>query len=168
MNSIGNKHQLTRFPPGSIFEVLHIAFPLMLAALSVNLMMFCDRIILAYYSLQAMNAVAIATMFIAVFQFGIIAIVSIAEVFVGQHNGAKRYQQLAEPVWQMIWLSLASFIIFMPLAFFTGKWVLPPHYHTLGITYYKIITAFSTIMALSAALSAFFINSSCLDRSLAM
>ena len=151
-------YQLTRFQSGSIREVFHIAFPLMLAALSVNLMMFCDRVILARYSLEAMNAAAIANMSMALFQFGVIAIASIAEVFVGQHNGAKRYHKLAEPVWQMIWLSVASFIIFIPLAFFSGKWVIPTHYQTLGLTYYKIITLFSPIMALNAAISAFFIG----------
>lgn len=158
MSNKNNPIGLTRFRSGGIREVLYIAFPLMLAALSINLMMFCDRLILARYSLQAMNAVAIATMTIAICQFGLIGIVSIAEVFVGQHNGAKDYHKLAEPVWQMIWLSLGSFIIFIPLALFTGKWAIPSSYQALGLTYYKLITAISPIMALSAAISAFFIG----------
>ena len=47
-----------------------------------------------------------------VFIYGGIGIASIAEVFVGQFNGAKEYLKVASLVWQMIWFSLATSVIF--------------------------------------------------------
>ena len=149
---------LTRFPAGSSREILHIAFPLMLASLSANFMLFCDRLILAHYTLEAMNAVAIATMTISVFQFGLIAIASIAEVFVGQYNGAGMRRKMAEPVWQMIWFALGSAIIFIPLALFSGPLIIPEHYQALGLPFYQPLVAATPLVGLSAAISAFFIG----------
>jgi MATE family multidrug resistance protein len=149
---------LTRFPAGSSREILHIAFPLMLASISANFMLFCDRIILAHFSLDAMNAVAIATMTISIFQFGLIALASIAEVFVGQYNGAGIRRKMAEPVWQMIWLSLFSAIIFVPLALFSGSLIIPHDYQALGLPFYQPLIAATPLVGLSAAISAFFIG----------
>ncbi|MSP53704.1 MAG: MATE family efflux transporter [Gammaproteobacteria bacterium] len=149
---------LTRFSAGSSREILHIAFPLMLASISANFMLFCDRIILAHFSLDAMNAVAIATMMISVFQFGLIAIASIAEVFVGQYNGAGLKRKMAEPVWQMIWLSLFSALLFIPLALYSGQWIIPHDYQALGLPFYQPLTAATPLVGVSAAISAFFIG----------
>lgn len=149
---------LTRFPAGSSREILHIAFPLMLASISANFMLFCDRIILAHFSLDAMNAVAIATMTLSIYQFGLAAVAGIAEVFVGQYNGAGMRRKLAEPVWQMIWLSLLSAIIFIPLALFSGSILIPHDYQTLGLPFYQPLTATMPLVGLTAAVSAFFIG----------
>lgn len=148
--------KLSRFNSGSVREVLHIAFPLILAALSANLMIFADRFILAQYSLTAMNAISIAASTISVLQFGLIAVASIAEIFVGQNNGAGLYQRLAEPTWQMIWLCLASFVIFIPVALYTGSLIIPEQYLALGLPFYIIITLFTPLTGMIAAISAFF------------
>jgi MATE family multidrug resistance protein len=155
---INNPQQfkLSRFSSGGVKEVLHIALPLILAALSANLMMFIDRFILARYSLDAMNAVSIAATTISTLQFALIAIASIAEVFVGQNNGAGLYRRIAEPSWQMLWLALASFIVFIPLALFTGPLILPSVYLDLGLPFYQLITVFVPIGAMIAAVAAFF------------
>jgi MATE family multidrug resistance protein len=59
-----NKHfvGLTRYPLGSIRELLMVALPLMLMGASGCLMHFLDRIILARYSLEAMNIAVVASM----------------------------------------------------------------------------------------------------------
>ena len=119
-------------------------------------MMFADRFILAQYSLEAMNAVSIAVTVISVLQFGLVAIASIAEVFVGQNNGAGLYNRLAEPTWQMLWLAFVSFIIFIPLGLYSGQWVIPEHYQTLGLPFYKLIMLFIPLAAMIAAIAAFF------------
>ena len=115
--------KLTKHPEGSVRELFTIAFPLMLSILSGNLMMFLDRLILANYSLEAMNAAAAAGMACMVIQYGAIGIASIAEVFVGQYNGAKKYAQAAQPTWQMVWFSLMTTVIFLAAA----KWSGPFH-----------------------------------------
>lgn len=149
---------LSPHPAGSIRELWHISFPLMLTTLSGSLMLFCDRLILARYSIDAMNAVTLAGSVCAIFQFGTIAIVSIAEVFVGQYNGAKHFKLLGEPVWQMIWFCVMTLLLFLPLGFLAGPLFLPQKYHALGIPYFQWIMIFGPILPMISALAAFFIG----------
>lgn len=135
-----------------------ISLPLMLTALSANLMFLLDRLILVRYSTEAMNAAAVAGMSCAVFQFGGIAIASIAEVFVGQYNGAKDYEKTAQPVWQMIWFSLSLFIIFVPIALWLGPYLLPVNLQKEGLSYFKLIMFFGPLISMIVSLSAFFIG----------
>jgi len=109
--------QLTRYSEGSVQELWAISYPLILSILSVNMMLFFDRLILARYNTGAMNAAVLAWLIFSIFQLGTIGIASIAEVFVGQYNGAKKLNKMGEPVWQMIWFSLMTGFIFIPIFF---------------------------------------------------
>lgn len=149
---------MTTFLGPSLGRLWRIAFPLMLTALSANLMFLLDRLILVRYSTDAMNAAAVAGMCCSVFQFGGIAIASIAEVFVGQYNGAGQYEKTAQPVWQMIWFSLLSFAIFIPAAIWFGPYVVPVDLQNQGLPYFKIIMWFGPLIAMICALSSFFIG----------
>lgn len=149
---------LTKYPVGSIREISKLSIPLMISALSGALMLFFDRFILAHYSLTAMNAAVSAGMSVWVFQILILGVASIAEVFVGEHHGAKRFDKLAVPVWQMIWFSLASMIFIVPIALFIPDLFVPERFHIEGIPYFSIVLGFSFITGLNASLTAFFIG----------
>jgi multidrug resistance protein, MATE family len=155
---VSSQQHLTPHAPGSVKELWSISLPLMLTALSGSLMLFCDRLILARYSIEAMNAATTAGMAVAVFQFGALSIASIAEVFVGQYNGAKKSHLLGQPVWQMIWFSCLTLIAFLPLAFFTSQYFLPPQYNTLGKPYFVWLMAFGPLLPMIAAAAAFYIG----------
>lgn len=135
-----------------------ISLPLMLTTLSANMMFLLDRLILVRYSAEAMNAVAVAGMGCAIFQFGGVAIASIAEVFVGQYNGAGQHEKTSEPVWQMIWFSLGLFVIFWPIALWAGPYMIPESLHKEGLPFFKLVMFFSPLISMIAALSAFFIG----------
>lgn len=150
--------KLTRFPEGSVRELWTIAFPLMLAGLSGNLMIFLDRLILAHFSTDAMNAAATAGMVISLFQYGAVGISSIAEVFVGQYNGSKQKSKMGIPAWQMIWFSLMTYIVFLPLALWGGQYLLAQHYVNLAMPYYQWLMFFGPFLAIFSALAAFFIG----------
>lgn len=150
--------KLTRFKAGSTRELWTISYPLILTALSTNLMLVIDRLVLAHYSTEAMNAAVTAGVVCAVFQFSAFAIASIAEVFVGQLNGAKQTSRLGEPVWQMIWFSIMTIAVFWPLAFFCGDFLIPEQYELEGIPYFQWIMFFGPFSPLLGAISAFFIG----------
>lgn len=150
--------KLTSYKPGSVGELWTISYPLILTALSTNLMLVIDRLILAHYSTESMNAAVTAGVICAIFQFSTFAIASIAEVFVGQLNGAKQTHRLGEPVWQMIWFSLMTVFIFWPLALFCSALLIPAQYELEGIPYFQWIMFFGPFNPLIAALSAFFIG----------
>lgn len=151
--------RLTKYESASIKELLVISFPIMISALSGLLMNFCDRVILAHYSTDAMNAGITAGMAANVFLFGFLAIALIAEVFVGKKNGAGRYKEASRPVWQMIWFSLASAAIFWPFAFWLSHLFVPAEeFSGMATTYFQLLMYFGPLFPLVGALSGFFIG----------
>lgn len=150
---------LTKYPSGSLRELWSISFPLMLSMMSGSLMLFLDRIFLARFSIDALNACVNATVIAAVLQFAFLTTSAIAEVFVGQYNGAGYYKKIAEPVWQMIWFSLLSTLFFLPIGLFAGPlFFFDPNFAHLEIQYFKWLMYFAPIFCMSAALSAFYIG----------
>jgi multidrug resistance protein, MATE family len=149
---------LTKHPPGSMRELLSISFPMMLTALSASLFVFVDRILLSYYSTEAMNAVSgVGIVFFALYYPGC-AIAAITEVFVGQYNGAEQYNKIAAPVWQMIWFSLASIIIYVPAALLGETLFLSPVFVEEGLAYYQILVIGAPLFLIQSALIGFFIG----------
>lgn len=142
----------------SIRNLIRISLPMMLAFMSTHVMLFCNRVMLSEYSLDAMNGVATAGMIAAVFQFGIASITSIAEVYVGQYNGQKQYDQLGRPVWQMIWFALASQLMFIPVAAYFSEILIPESLHVQGVPFFRITMYFGCAQALFTALSSFYVG----------
>jgi len=150
---------LTRHPEGSVQELWAISFPLILSILSVNVMTFIDRLILAKYDLRAMNAAVVAGLVFSIFQFGTVGIAAISEVFVGQYNGAKKFSRMGAPVWQMIWFSLMTTLIFWPLGLFAGGLFIPnPEFVADGIPFFKWMMIFGPSFPLATALASFFVG----------
>ncbi len=142
----------------SIRNLIRISLPMMLAFMSTHVMLFCNRVMLSEYSLDAMNGVATAGMIAAVFQFGIASITSIAEVYVGQYNGQKQYDQLGRPVWQMMWFALASQLMFIPVAAYFSEVLIPESLHAQGVPFFRITMYFGCTQALFTALSSFYVG----------
>ena len=103
---------LTRHPEGSIRELWAISMPLMISTLASLFMIFTDRIFLAHYSLPSLNAAVTAGTLAWALMVGVGMLTAMSEIFVAQYNGAKQYQRLGVPVWQMIWLSFFSLLFF--------------------------------------------------------
>jgi MATE family multidrug resistance protein len=144
---------------GSLSQLWKISSSLMISFFSMVAMAFCDRLFLANYSASALSAAASAGTLFWAGNFFIVTLCSMAEVFVAQYNGAKKYEKLGEVPWQMIWLTLFSSIFFFLLATVGADL-----FQTLGffnsseVCYYKWNHLFSPVYALLAAISAFFIG----------
>ena len=151
-------NKLTKYPAGSVRELLAISFPLMLSILSTTLMILVDRIILAHYSLNAMNAVGTVANIMNIFICSCAATAAIAEIFVGRYNGKKEYSKMAIPVWQMLWFSFMSALVLIPCAFWSGKYLMPENIYDDGNPFYFWMMFFGWIFSVVAALSAFFIG----------
>lgn len=149
--------RLTKYEEGGCKELFSLAYPMILAFLSGNAMMFADRLFLANYSMAAMNAAAAAGLIVAVFQYGAAVIASISEVFVGRSHGAGRFDEVSSPAWQMLWFSLGALGVFLLVAKWGGPYLLPEyHYHDEGLPYYQWLLCFSAAVPAIAALSGFF------------
>lgn len=145
---------LTKHSPGSIRELWTISMPLMVSILATLLMVFVDRCFLAHYSIQALNAAINSGTLAWAFLGGICTLTAMSEVFVSQYNGADQKHLIGVPVWQMIWITLLSLMLFVPLSFWghnlfsddVGDVVLQSHYFKTLIIFgpsYALITAFS-------------------------
>lgn len=121
-------------------------------------MLFVDRLFIAQLGADYLNSAMMTNMIVATFALAFISLTSIAEVFVGQYNGSKQFDLLSRPVWQMIWLAIASALLFVPLGMFTGPWILSSTHYQLGHTYYQIILVFGFLPPIISAVAAFFIG----------
>ena len=150
---------LTRFPEGSLRELFKIALPLMISSLSVMAMIFVDRLLLAHYSTEALNAAVNAMTLGWGPIFAWMTLATIAEVYVSQFNGAGEKKKIGPAVWQMIWLSFFSILFFIPLALWGGEWIYGnnPLYH-LENDYFKWMLLFAPSIPLYAALCGFFVG----------
>ncbi|MBQ2176674.1 MAG: polysaccharide biosynthesis C-terminal domain-containing protein [Alphaproteobacteria bacterium] len=143
----------------SFRTILNVSLPLILSALSNNLLYIIDRMILAKYSLNAMNAAVMSGSLVAIYAFFWSSISGIAEVYVGQSNGRKDYANLAAPVWQMIYFSLLGFVFYFPFGYFTEHLnLLPDFCKAEGIQYSKVMTYCASLPALKMAFASFFIG----------
>lgn len=139
-------------------QLSKICFPLMLSALSASLMIFFDRIILAKYDTQMMVAATSAANIFFIFQFAAMSIAMIAEVFVGQFNGAMQFDKISKPVWQMIWFAVLCGFITIPIGIFGQSWFISPQFALHGQPYFKWMMIFGPAFPFVAALSAFFVG----------
>lgn len=149
---------LTKYKVGSLAEMLAISMPMILSSSSNAIMFNLDRVMLAKHSVEAFNGAAIASITSAIFMLAATAIALSAEIFTGQYNGARQYTKISEPVWQMIWFSLFSTFLFIPIGYFTVDLFIPAENSYSGSIYYKFMMYFGALDPLIAALAAFYIG----------
>lgn len=140
-------------------SIFFVTLPIVLSNLSNSIMYTIDRIMVISCSVDALNAVSVSGNLFATFSFLFIGITDTAEVFVGQYNGAKNYKRLASPVWQMFYFSLATSLIFVPIAYFSDTLnLLPPYYLEDGVKYQRIMMSGGFLFPMFTGLAAFFVG----------
>jgi multidrug resistance protein, MATE family len=150
---------ITKYEEGSLKELLSISLPLMISTFSVMSMLFVDRLLLAHYSTAALNASVNASTLGWALLFAWVVLTNISEVFVAQYCGSNQLKRLGEPVWQMLWLSLASCAFFIPMAIWGSTWVYGPSADTaMERIYFTWMLIFGPTFAAYSALSGFFVG----------
>ena len=150
---------LTRYPEGSVRELWSISFPLMISSLASLFMIFTDRIFLAHYSLAALNASVNAGTLAWASMSGVGMITAMSEIFVAQYNGAKKESRIGIPIWQMIWFSLLSLLLFVPMAIWGAPLIFNSDpYAEMEMQYFRWLMVFSPSYALMTAFAGFFIG----------
>lgn len=114
-------YQLTNHPVGTIREMWALSWPLMLGLLSGSLMLFIDRLLLAQYSQEAMNAGVMAGLAYWLMLIVPSSICSISEVLAGRLHGEGRNREIGSAVWQMVLVAL----LFAPLLWVASLFYLP-------------------------------------------
>lgn len=153
-------HQnLTKYPLGSLRELIYISIPLILSFFSLSFMNFCDRFFLARHSAESLQASVIAGCLCLVFQQPLMRITSMVQVFVGLYRGSNHSHQIGENIWQMIWFSLFSMAITVPIGF-----LIAPHFFNgvaikeSACTFFYTQMMINFLFPLGIALTSFFVG----------
>ncbi|MDR1401815.1 MAG: MATE family efflux transporter [Puniceicoccales bacterium] len=155
MGSTVNNRQISSSTSG----ILKIIVPLILSALSSNLLCLIDRAILMHYSIDSMNAAMLGGNLAGFYTYVLISIAGTTEIFVGQYNGAMKHDKIAAPIWQMIYFVGASLFFVIPMAWFSKYLnLIPKHYAEDGIAFQKILIYFCWLPALTAVFTGFFVG----------
>ncbi|MDR0590817.1 MAG: MATE family efflux transporter [Puniceicoccales bacterium] len=154
-----NDVKLTKYAPGGIGELCALSWPIMLSSAAGYMMLIIDRIILSRYSTEAFNSCFGAMQCYWMFAGTALEFALIAEVFVGQYNGARRYREIGPVIWQMIWFCLSLFVLFVPLVIWVIPHLMASNVARLGVPYLRIISLFVPIHIIGyGVLGAFFVG----------
>ncbi len=113
---------------------------------------------LASYDTMAMNAIAAIGILLFMCERGVGGITAMSEVLCGQFNGAEDYRKVAIPAWQMLFFSLFSLVIFVPMGLFAGPYIIQPIFHETGMEFYRILMCATFLTPAFLALAGFFIG----------
>jgi len=144
---------------GDLRVLIRVSLPIMLFLLCEGITVVCERVFLSYHSLEGVHASVNATYLATFFQSPCAAIAFIAQVFVGLYQGNNQDEQIGPCVWQLIWFSLLSSLIVIPLSLWTSSFYFKGTViEREGVEYFSILTAGSFFLPLNAALSSFFLG----------
>jgi len=101
---------------GSKLELWRIAWPMMVMEVSGLLMLFVDRAFVGHRSTIELNAVAVAGTIAWVFIDAFAILTETGAIPIAHFDGAARPRDAGRVAWQMIWISLASVVVFVALA----------------------------------------------------
>lgn len=146
--------------PGGYRELMRIAYPLIVSTASFTLMQFADRVFLARFSPEAIQAALPA----GILAFTLIsffhALAGYASAFVSQYHGAGDSVGCVRATGQALWLSLASAPLIWALVP-AGRWAMTraghaPEVLAEEIVYFCILMWGGFAVCLVGALSGFF------------
>jgi len=147
-------------PPGSLRELLHLAFPLVISAGSLSLMNVIDRIFIARLSVDALAASMPTTMLnwtIISLPFGI---AGYTNAFVSQYEGGGRKERVAAAIWQGLFIAGLAGLLLQPLVFFSrqifGSMGHAPHVAELEAEYFNMLCPVAIPTLLNCVLVCFF------------
>lgn len=147
-------------PPGSLGELTRVALPLALSSGSMSIMHAADRLVLSWYSEEALAAALAAGMMSWTLLSIPLGIATYINTFIAQYEGAQEPDQVARSLWQGIWLGVFGSFFLLLLLPFSG-WMFAAFEHDPAVqqhevTYFNILLLGSIPYLLGNTLSCFY------------
>ncbi|MCF7853018.1 MAG: MATE family efflux transporter [Simkaniaceae bacterium] len=139
-------------------QVWKVSYPLMISFMSTFLMLFVDRLFLAYYDKSALNAAATSGTLAWSLILTWMTLAALVEVFVAQYNGAQRFKEIAKPIWQMIWLATFSILFFASSALWITKLIYSSPEQSYQRDYFQWLMLSGPFAVLLSGISAFYVG----------
>lgn len=144
---------------GGIKELIYLFLPLLATSFSNYLFLLVEKIFLARFSPLAMQAAINAAYACQIFQGASLAVVTMAQVFVGRWYGAREWHSIGPGVWQYIWFSFLSAAITIPASLIYGAWYFRgTDIEEIVYPYYCILVVCNFLFPLGATLSSFYLG----------
>lgn len=142
-------------------EVTRVCLPLVLGMSATTIMEFTDRVFLSNYSLDAVAAALPAGISAFLFMAFLGGIGGYTSVFIAQYTGRGDHKMVGVVLWQGIYFTLLSGIIFWIIALTTGSTLFkffdhPPNIQILEEQYYTILCKGGIFHVALNTLSTFF------------
>lgn len=141
-------------------EVLVISVPLILSTGAWSILLFFDRMFLAWYSPETIAAAMPAGMSSFAMLCLFIGTAAYVNTFVAQYYGADEEYKIGAIVWQGIYFSLLSLLFIVPAYYFSEKFFAlmghAPEVQVQETLYFKVLMYSAMFMVLNNALSSFF------------
>jgi MATE family multidrug resistance protein len=144
---------------GDLWTLIRISLPLMLFLFCDAMTAFTERIFLSHSSTNGVHASLNATYLGSIFQSPCIAIAAMGQVFVGLYQGSGELKRIGPCIWQLIWFSLLSLVITLPLSLWASEFYFKDTIiHQAGTEYFSILAFGNFLFPLNIALSSFYIG----------
>lgn len=149
----------TSFTSGGRFkDLLLLFFPILATAFSSFIYLLVEKLLLARFSISAMEAAISASYVCQIFQSPCIALAMMAQVYIGRWYGAKELRSIGPGLWQFIWFSCLSLLITVPFSIIYGKlYFRGTPFEEIVLPYFYFLVAFNFLYPLGAALSCFYL-----------
>ena len=144
---------------GELRGLFLLFLPLLGTTFSNYLFLLVEKLFLARVSSQAMEAAINASYVCQIFQGTTVALVMMAQVFVGRCHGAKQWSAIGPGIWQFIWFSFLSMLITVPGSLLYGRWYFQgTEIEASVLPYFYLLVGTNFIYPLGAVLSCFYLG----------
>lgn len=144
---------------GDLRTLIRLSIPFFLFLFCRSLTTFCESVFLSYYSNEAVPGSLNAAYLVRIFQESCLAIASMAQVFVGFYQGSGDLKRIGPCVWQLIWFSLLSILVTLPLSYWGSLFYFKEtSIEQSGISYANILALGNFLFPLSTALMSFYLG----------
>lgn len=134
------------------------SIPMMLSILSGALMQLTDRYFLGHYSLGAFTGATVAQQNYSALMLPCLCFAGMAEVFVGQFNGAKKYKQTSVPILQIAFFLIILEFLCVPIFIHYRHHFLPDEFYAEAYPFVLVGLGIIPFQILHASFSAFFVG----------
>ncbi|MDR1907836.1 MAG: hypothetical protein LBQ43_03160 [Holosporales bacterium] len=142
----------------SISNLMAMSLPVIISVLSGTLMYTMDRVLLAHYSLEAMNGAGFAHQVVDIFVLPFLSFAAISEAFVGQFNGARQFKKASDPIMQIAISLICGWVVVFPFAICSRSFFIPASVYSEGNPYFCIGMIMIPFQIINSSISAFFVG----------
>ena len=131
----------------------------MLLLALVSMTGYIERLLLAEFSEEVLAGSLNGFFLARVFHLTCLSVIIVGQAFVGLYHGASQAKNIGPCVWQLMWFSIFSMIVVLPVGFFSERILFQNTAIAFSESnYFYLLCGFSFLYPLGGALSAFYLG----------